>query len=174
MIGQCCILLPLVVKIYNNNVRKKNKQHPKMCTSLQVGVVAMARPGRPVSETYQQVCYSGSQSISLSGEAETVEREDEDDHAPIFSLSKSSMDVVMATGPTHKRDPVWTRTDLRRSSSTNTHSESSQVSLEDTFVQRTAYERKSKQWNKITNSKTIHLAEDMVPLNTVEKMASGP
>lgn len=82
----------------------------------------MARNGRPVSESYQPVC-----SVSLSSEAGTVGLEDEDDAAPIFSLSKSSMDVVMATGPPHKRDPAWTTMDLRRSSSTNTHSENNSV-----------------------------------------------
>nr|XP_046233277.1 mucin-12 [Scatophagus argus] len=87
----------------------------------------MARSGRPASESYQPVCYAGSQSVSFASDAGTVGLEDEDDQAPIFSLSKSSMDVVMATGPPHKRDPVWTRTDLRRSSSTNTHSEQSSV-----------------------------------------------
>ncbi|GAA6214492.1 uncharacterized protein LOC108876346 [Lates japonicus] len=83
----------------------------------------MARPGRPVSESYQPVCCSVNQSVSYSSEAGIVGSEDEDDQAPIFSLSKSSMDVVMATGPPHKRDPTWTRMDLRRSSSTNTHTE---------------------------------------------------
>lgn len=74
----------------------------------------MAR--RPVSETYQSVC-------SRSSDMRTVGLEDEDDGAPIFSLSRSSMDVVMATGPPHKRDPAWTTMDMRRSSSTNTHPE---------------------------------------------------
>ncbi len=46
---------------------------------------------------------------------------------------------------------------------------SSQVSLEDAFARGTAYEKKSKRWNKITNSITIHLAKDMVSLSTVEK-----
>ncbi|XP_028424071.1 mucin-5AC [Perca flavescens] len=90
----------------------------------------MARPGRPASESYQPVCCSVSQSASYSSEARTVGAEDRDDHAPIFSLSKSSMDVVMATGPPHKRDPAWTRLDLRRSSSTNTHAEQNSVTLQ--------------------------------------------
>lgn len=84
----------------------------------------MARRGRPASESYQPVG-----PVSFSSEAGTVGPEDEDDRAPIFSLSKSSMDVVMATGPPHKRDPAWTTTDLRRSSSTNTHSENNSVTL---------------------------------------------
>lgn len=100
-----------------------------MCLALQVGAVAMARPGRPVSESYQPVCYSGTQSVSFTSEAGTLGPEDEDDRAPIFSLSKSSMDVVTATGSPHKRDPTWTRTDLRRSSSTNTHSEQNSATL---------------------------------------------
>ncbi|CAB1419417.1 unnamed protein product [Pleuronectes platessa] len=60
----------------------------------------MARPGRPVSENYQAICCS------------------------------SSMDMVMAPGPPHKRDPTWTRMHLRRSSSANTHSEQSAVMLQ--------------------------------------------
>ncbi|AWP17974.1 putative elastase-1-like [Scophthalmus maximus] len=40
------------------------------------------------------------------------------------------MDVVMSAGPAHKRDPAWTRLELRRSSSTNTHSEQSAVTLQ--------------------------------------------
>lgn len=82
----------------------------------------MAR--RPVSESYQSVC-----SVPRSSKAETLGLEDEDDGAPIFSLSRSSMDVVMATGPPHKRDPAWTTMDMRRSSSTNTHSENHLVAL---------------------------------------------
>ena len=45
----------------------------------------------------------------------------------------------------------------------------SQMSLLDAFSRGTPYDRKSKRWNEITNSITIHLAKDMVPLNTVEK-----
>lgn len=90
----------------------------------------MARPGRPASESYQPVCCSVSQSVSYSSEPGAVRQEDEDDRAPIFSLSKSSMDVVMATGPPHKRDPDWTTMDLRRSSSTNTHTEQNSVMLQ--------------------------------------------
>lgn len=82
--------------------------------------VAMAR--RPLSESSQSMC-------SGSSDGRTVCLEDEDDGAPIFSLSRSSMDVVMATGPPHKRDPAWTTMDMRRSSSTNTHPESHLVAL---------------------------------------------
>lgn len=46
---------------------------------------------------------------------------------------------------------------------------SGQMSLEDVFSRGTVYDKKSKRWIKITNSITIHLAKDMVPLNTVEK-----
>ncbi|KAF7204073.1 uncharacterized protein [Nothobranchius furzeri] len=87
----------------------------------------MARSGRPASESYQSTCCSVGQTLSLSGKAMILE--DEDDQSPIFSLSKSSVDVVMATGSPHKRDPVWTRLDLKRSSSTNTHSDQNQGSL---------------------------------------------
>lgn len=82
--------------------------------------VAMAR--RPLSESYQSVC-------SSSSDQRTVGVEDEEDGAPIFSLSRSSVDVVMATGPPHKRDPAWTTMDMRRSSSTNTHPEGHLVAL---------------------------------------------
>ncbi|KAK2820604.1 hypothetical protein Q5P01_023563 [Channa striata] len=101
-----------------------------MCPSSQLGGAAMARRGRPASESYQPACCSVSQSGSYSTKTGTVGPEDEDDRAPIFSLSKSSMDVVTATGPPHKRDPAWTRMDLRRSSSTNTHPEQSSVMLQ--------------------------------------------
>ncbi|XP_033466958.2 uncharacterized protein LOC117246998 [Epinephelus lanceolatus] len=90
----------------------------------------MARPGRPASESYQPVCYSVTQSASYSSEVLVARAEDADDQAPIFSISKSSMDVVMATGPPHKRDPAWTCMDLRRSSSTNTHSEQNSVMMQ--------------------------------------------
>lgn len=86
--------------------------------SSQVTRVAMARSVRPASESYQPVCSPVSQSVSSCSAAGIVG--DEYDHAPIFSLSKSSMDVVMGTDPPHKRDPAWTRLDLRRSSSTTT------------------------------------------------------
>ncbi|KAM7370505.1 hypothetical protein PAMP_010046 [Pampus punctatissimus] len=94
----------------------------------------MARPGRPASEIYQPVCCSVSQSVSQSvsySSAAGIEGlEDDDDKAPIFSISKSYIDVVMAKGPPHKRDPAWTKLDLRRSSSTNTHSEQNSVTLQ--------------------------------------------
>ena len=48
----------------------------------------------------------------------------------------------------------------------NAKEKSSQMSLQDVFARD---DRKSKRWNEITNSITIHLAKDMVPLNTVEK-----
>ncbi|XP_044033737.1 uncharacterized protein LOC122867255 [Siniperca chuatsi] len=83
----------------------------------------MARPRRPASESYQPVCYSGSQSVSFSSEAGIVGLEDEDDRAPIYSLSKSSIDVVVPMGPPHKQD-------LRRSSSTNTHSEQNSMTFQ--------------------------------------------
>ncbi|KAM8836231.1 uncharacterized protein AB9W97_002041 isoform 2-T2 [Spinachia spinachia] len=90
----------------------------------------MARPGRPVSECYQPVGCSVTQSASYSSEAKVPGPEDGDDHAPIFSLSKSYMDVVMATGPSHRRDSSWTRVELKRSSSTNTHAERNSVTLQ--------------------------------------------
>lgn len=79
----------------------------------------MAVPsGRPVPDCYQ----------SAACMTESVEAvEDEDDGTPIFSLSKSSMDMLTAAGPAHKRDPVWTPMDLRRSSSSHTHSETATV-----------------------------------------------
>lgn len=88
----------------------------------------MARPGRPASESYQSVCCSVGQALASAGEARVLE--DEDDRAPIFSLSKSSVDVVMAVGSPHKRDPAWTRLNLKRSSSTNTHSDQNQGTLQ--------------------------------------------
>lgn len=90
---------------------------------LQVGSVAMAKPRRPASESYQSACSPASQSISHSLATGIAGLDDEADESPIFSVSKSSMDVVMATGPPHKRDPAWTGIDLRRSSSTSTHSD---------------------------------------------------
>lgn len=81
----------------------------------------MALPGgRPASDCYQPAA-------CVTKPMEAVE--DDDDGMPIFSLSKSSMDVPMAAGPPHKRDPVWTPVDLRRSSSTHTHSETATVTL---------------------------------------------
>lgn len=109
--------------------RDKDQFNSLQSLSLQVGAIAMARPGRPASESYQPVCCSVTQSVSYSSESGAVRQEDEDDRAPIFSLSKSSMDVVMATGPPHKRDPDWATMDLRRSSSTNTHTEHNSVML---------------------------------------------
>ncbi|KAE8575740.1 hypothetical protein XENTR_v10003928 [Xenopus tropicalis] len=45
-----------------------------------------------------------------------------------------------------------------------------QTSLKDAFAKGTAYDKKSKRWNDITNAITFHLAKDLVPLNTVEKV----
>ncbi|XP_047465181.1 flocculation protein FLO11 [Mugil cephalus] len=97
----------------------------------------MARPGRPASESYQSVRCSVSQSISYSSEAGIVE--DEVDRAPIFSMSKSSVDVAVATGPLHKRDPAWAELDLRRSSSTNTHSKQNSGTLQQLRTQKWEY-----------------------------------
>ncbi|CAN9508692.1 unnamed protein product [Ophioblennius macclurei] len=80
----------------------------------------MEKPVRPVSEAYPSVRCSLNESVSYSSEAGLGS--DEGDQTPIFSMSKSSMDVK-GGGPPHKRDPAWTRLDLRRSSSTNTHCE---------------------------------------------------
>ncbi|XP_061913496.1 G protein-regulated inducer of neurite outgrowth 1 [Entelurus aequoreus] len=82
-------------------------------------VVAMAmRPARPSSETYPSVCCTASPSVSYSSLSGLEALLDEPgDRTPIFSLSKSAMDVVTATGPPHKRDPAWTGMALRRSSS---------------------------------------------------------
>ncbi|XP_056383565.1 E3 SUMO-protein ligase ZBED1-like [Hyla sarda] len=44
-----------------------------------------------------------------------------------------------------------------------------QMSIREAFARGTAYDKKSKRWNEITNAITIHLAKDMVPLSTVEK-----
>lgn len=93
----------------------------------------MAKPARPVSESYAPVCCSLSHSLSNSSKTGIVVQDDDDDddeHSPIFSISKSSMDVVMATGPPHERDPAWTRLKIKRSSSTNTHSEPNAVILQ--------------------------------------------
>ncbi|TNN52703.1 GRIN2-like protein [Liparis tanakae] len=87
---------------------------------------AMARPGRPVSESYRPASRSVSESSSYSGDAAALGSEDGDCQAPILSLSKSSVDVVIP----HKRDPAWTRVDLRRSSSTDTHAERHSVTLQ--------------------------------------------
>lgn len=92
--------------------------------------VAMARPRRHASENVRSGCRSVSQSVSSSAEAGMEEAGAEEDEGPIFSLSKSSADVLMATGPPHARDPAWTRLDLRRSSSANTHSEQNSLALQ--------------------------------------------
>ena len=65
-------------------------------------------------------------------EAEEEEEEDyeEAEDAPIFSLSKSSVDVLMAAGPLHPWDPALTRQDIRRSSSTNTHTKHNSCTLQ--------------------------------------------
>ncbi|KAM8887938.1 uncharacterized protein ACB058_020740 [Synchiropus picturatus] len=83
----------------------------------------MARPVRPASDSYQSLYSPISQAASHTNATRLERSDDEDPRSPIFSLSKSSMDVLMATGPPHLRDPAWTGMDLRRSSSTNTHSE---------------------------------------------------
>ncbi len=65
---------------------------------------------------------------------------------------------------------------LRSASTTSSNAseivkpKSSQVSPEDASARGTAYENKSKQWNKITNSIKIYPAKDMVLLSTVEKV----
>lgn len=81
----------------------------------------MALPsGRPASDSYHPAACA----------TEPVEAvEDDDDGTPIFSLSKSSVDMLVAAGPPHKRDPVWTPMDLRRSSSTHAHSETATAAL---------------------------------------------
>ncbi|XP_037134319.1 uncharacterized protein LOC119138415 [Syngnathus acus] len=69
------------------------------------------KPVRPHSEIYPAVCCSVSPSVSYSSLTEGP-MDDGDANTPIFSVSKSSMDVF-------KRDPTWTGLDLRRSSSAN-------------------------------------------------------
>ncbi|KAK0134350.1 hypothetical protein N1851_030067 [Merluccius polli] len=93
------------------------------CWEQGQGLVAMAEP-------WQSAFQSGIPRVTSSQEAwmEAEEEDEEEDYeeaedAPIFSLSKSSVDVLMAAGPLHPWDPALTRQDIRRSSSTNTHAE---------------------------------------------------
>ncbi|KAK5615826.1 hypothetical protein CRENBAI_021611 [Crenichthys baileyi] len=112
----------------------------------------MARSGRPASESYQSNCCSVGQSLSSSSEVGILE--DEDDRTPIFSLSKSSVDVVSATGPPHKRDLAWTRLDLKRSSSTNTHSDQNQVTLQQLHHHK--WHHNSHQFSVTTQNEDLH------------------
>ncbi|XP_077361925.1 E3 SUMO-protein ligase ZBED1-like isoform X2 [Festucalex cinctus] len=50
-----------------------------------------------------------------------------------------------------------------------THPAVGQKSLQDALAKGVPYDRESKRWIDITNAITIHLAKDMVALNTVEK-----
>lgn len=126
MFPSCCYfktnLSQLSMYSYENGVNRSFTRS-EMCLPLQVGAVAMAKPRRPASENYQSVCSLVSHSLSQSTASGIASVDDEGNEMPIFSVSKSSMDVVMATGPPHKRDPAWTGIDLRRSCSTNTHLE---------------------------------------------------
>ncbi|XP_014861063.1 PREDICTED: uncharacterized protein LOC106928958 [Poecilia mexicana] len=112
----------------------------------------MARSGRPASESYQSACCSVGQSLSSSSEVGILE--DEDDRTPIFSLSKSSVDVVTATGPPHKRDLAWMRLDLKRSSSTNTHSDQNQVTLQQLHHHK--WHHNSHQFSVTTQNEDLH------------------
>ncbi|XP_012718177.2 uncharacterized protein LOC105926413 [Fundulus heteroclitus] len=112
----------------------------------------MARSGRPASESYQSTCCSVGQSLSSSSEVGILE--DVDDRTPIFSLSKSSVDVVTATGPPHKRDLAWTRLDLKRSSSTNTHSDQNQVTLQQLHHHK--WRHNSHQFSVTTQNEDLH------------------
>ncbi|KAM4715608.1 uncharacterized protein FYW61_018467 [Anableps anableps] len=112
----------------------------------------MARSGRPASESYQSACCSVGQSLSSSSEIGILE--DEDDRTPIFSLSKSSVDVVTATGLPHKRDLAWMRLDLKRSSSTNTHSDQNQVTLQQ--LQHHKWHHNSHQFSVTTQNEDLH------------------
>ena len=47
---------------------------------------------------------------------------------------------------------------------TATVEKSSQMTIKDAFARGTAYDKKRKRWNYITNAITVHLAKDMVPL----------
>ncbi|KAJ7987799.1 hypothetical protein DPEC_G00330260 [Dallia pectoralis] len=58
----------------------------------------------------------------LKMEKNDGEEEEEEERSPIYSLSKSSMDIVMATKRPHLRDPAWAKLDLRRSANQNTQS----------------------------------------------------
>ncbi|XP_076008338.1 uncharacterized protein LOC143002225 [Genypterus blacodes] len=90
----------------------------------------MARPRHHASQNIQPGPRPVSQCVSSSAEAGMQEAGAEEDEGPIFSLSKSSVDVLMATRPPHARDPAWTRLDLRRSSSANTHSEQDSLAVQ--------------------------------------------
>ncbi|XP_057682391.1 uncharacterized protein LOC130909666 [Corythoichthys intestinalis] len=69
------------------------------------------RPVRPASEICQSVCCSVSPSMSYSSlTTREGPADDGEAHTPIFSISKSSMDVF-------SRNPAWSSVDLRRSSS---------------------------------------------------------
>ncbi|CAL8283300.1 unnamed protein product [Merluccius merluccius] len=95
-----------------------------------------------MAEPWQSAFQSGIPRVTSSQEAwmEAEEEEEEDyeeaEDAPIFSLSKSSVDVLMAAGPLHPWDPALTRQDIRRSSSTNTHAEHNSCTLQQLRTQQ--------------------------------------
>ncbi|XP_070976248.1 uncharacterized protein [Oncorhynchus clarkii lewisi] len=86
---------------------------------LFVSFVVMARHWRLSSEGFPPV--SG-RFGSTGGLRTERKEEEEEERSPIYSLSKSSMDVVMATKHPHLRDPAWAKLELRRSASQNTQS----------------------------------------------------
>lgn len=111
----------------------------------------MARSGRPASENYQSFGCSVGQRLSSIDNAGVLE--DEDDRAPIFSLSKSSVDVVMQVGSPQKRDPAWTRLSLKRSSSTNTHSDQDQGTLQQ--LRHNKWRHNSRQFSPTTQNEDL-------------------
>ncbi|XP_042161161.1 uncharacterized protein LOC112223226 [Oncorhynchus tshawytscha] len=72
----------------------------------------MARRWRPSSDHFPPAsCHFGSTGGFRTKRKEGGEEEEE--RSPIYSLSKSSMDIVMATGHQHLLDPAWAKLELR-------------------------------------------------------------
>ncbi|XP_054609605.1 uncharacterized protein LOC129168400 [Dunckerocampus dactyliophorus] len=117
---QVVTLFTRMTHTYKHKLQRRKECEAEDSEESQQGVnfkvVAMAmRPVRPASENYQSVCCSVSPSVSYSSLSGTYEPGDQ---TPIFSISKSSMDV-MATD----KCSSWTGMALRRSSSVSVPAE---------------------------------------------------
>lgn len=77
----------------------------------------MSRPLRPSSERYSVCCSVPDSGSFCSQDGRHVSASSDDDNSPIFSISKSSMDVLTASP--HLRDPAFSRLDKPRCSSTS-------------------------------------------------------
>lgn len=86
---------------------------------------------------------------------------------PVVTLATFS--IISAENALQCQERTPSQSSGLTSSAGETLKPESQTSLEEAFAQGTTCDRKSKQWNDIMDTITIHVCKDMVLIKTAER-----